>query len=235
MNFLRVVLVRPKYPRNIGLVSRAMDNFGLTKLILIAPQCELDEEAKQGAAQGQDPLSQVKIYGHWSDFLRKEVEGPRLAFSRRQGRRRPSQALNDAVKTDIFSGQRPTYLFFGAEDHGLNHEDLNHIHQVIHFDLPGNLQSMNLSHAVVLSLQTIFLSQTSQRKLPESITSEPITDPEPFLRQWLEALDFDLHTRTRWNALISLKQMIMKGAPTKDELHRLEMIIQQTLRRIRDK
>lgn len=235
MNFLRIVLVRPKYPRNIGLVSRALENFAVSRLLLIAPQCELNEEAKQGAAQGQNPLSQVHIYSDWSSFLQAEAEGPRLAFSRRQGRRRPTRSLNEVVSTEIFNGDRPTYLFFGAEDHGLNHEDLSHIHQTLHFDIPGELQSMNLSHAVVLTLQTLYLRRQYNPAQKSSASLEPITDPEPFLRQWLEALDFDLETRTRWNALTSLKQIIMKGAPSREELHRLEMIVQQTLRRIRQK
>ena len=33
-----IVLVRPQLPENIGLVARAMQNTGLSKLVLISPR-----------------------------------------------------------------------------------------------------------------------------------------------------------------------------------------------------
>ena len=33
-----IILVRPQLPENIGMVARAMDNFGLNKLILVYPR-----------------------------------------------------------------------------------------------------------------------------------------------------------------------------------------------------
>ena len=37
-NNLSIILVRPQLPENIGMVARAMDNCGLSKLILISPR-----------------------------------------------------------------------------------------------------------------------------------------------------------------------------------------------------
>jgi len=71
-----VVLVRPKYPRNIGMVSRAMNNFGHERLVLIDPLCELDRKASKGAAQGQQPLRDVIIYRSWDEYAQQEPDGP---------------------------------------------------------------------------------------------------------------------------------------------------------------
>ena len=62
MDKLRVVLVRPKYSRNVGMVARAMANYGLKHLILIEPQCEINMDAHEGAAGGQGPLQ--KLWRH---------------------------------------------------------------------------------------------------------------------------------------------------------------------------
>lgn len=230
---LRVVLVAPKYPRNVGMVSRIMCNYDLNRLILVRPQCDLNLEAKQGAAQGQIPLSNVTVYSQWTDFNANEDEGLRIGFSRRQGRRRPSEPLHELISQEDVDFGRPTYLFFGAEDHGLSSEDLDLCHRLVFFDLPGTMQSMNLSHAVLLAISQ-FHSKFSQVQSQPLTTKPGISDPEPFLRQWLEALEFDLDSQKKWNALIMLKQLLLRAAPTPEELHKFEMIVQQTLRRIRN-
>lgn len=92
MENLRIVLVRPKYPRNIGMVARAMSNYGAKQLILIEPRCELDEEAREGAAHAQAQLQKAMIYPHWQRFYEWEPEGIRIAFSARDGKRRETCA-----------------------------------------------------------------------------------------------------------------------------------------------
>jgi len=233
MNFLNVVLVSPKYPRNIGLVARAMENFGVQRLILVSPQCEINLEAHQGAAQGQGPLQNHSLYLSWAEFFAKEPEGLRLGFSRRKGRRRPNQALNTLLKESFLDGSRPTYLMFGAEDHGLSQEDCDLLHQLVYLELPGSLQSMNLSHAVVAALQTIYAGPENDRLFLNPENPEPIQDPEPYLRDWLETLNFDLETHSRWNALVMLKQLLLRGAPTADELRKFQMIVQQTTHKLK--
>ncbi len=231
MTSLSVVLVRPKYPRNIGLVSRVLCNYGVERLVLVTPQCELDIEAKQGAAQGQKPLDNVVIYSSWEEFYKHEPDGLRVAFSRRQGRRRPSLPLDELLQEPVFQGDRPIYFFFGAEDHGLSAEDLEMVHRMAHFDLPGDLQSMNLSHSVLVAVHSFYQSFGKPQK-PETPTSEVAIDPEPYLKDWLEKLNFDLESQSKWNALVMLKQLIMRASPTNEEIHKLEMIIRQTIRRL---
>lgn len=232
MNNIRIVLVRPKYPRNIGMVSRIMANFGLEQLFLVAPQNEIDEEARQGAAQGQGPLSHSKIYTDLASFFQNEPDGIRVAFSRRQGKRRACQALNQLVHDPIFKERRPIYLFFGAEDHGLSAEELEQIHRMAFFELPGELQSMNLSHAVLYAISQFHGAEVGRNE-GSTASGQFAKDPEPFLRLWLESLNFDLDSQNRWNALTMLKQLIMKAAPTDDEIHKLEMIVQHTIRKLK--
>lgn len=233
MKNINIVLVRSKYPRNIGLVSRVMCNFALDRLILVDPQCELDIEARQGAAQGQRALEQVTIYPSWDEFHKKEPEGPRIGFSRRQGKRRASIPLENLLELDVIDLERPTYLIFGAEDHGLSAEDLEMVHRMAYLNLPGELQSMNLSHSVLVAAHSFFQKFGNTTAAPASQV-EAVTNPEPFLELWLKSLDFDLESQPRWNALTMLKQLIMRATPTADELHKLEMIVQQTVRRIRE-
>lgn len=230
MKNLRVVLVSSKYPRNIGLVSRILNNFGIEELLLVSPQCELNEEAKQGAAQGQGPLSNAKIYATWEDFHSEQPSGLRIGFSRRQGKRRASEPLNSLLENPIVDMKAPIYLIFGAEDHGLSSDDLELVHRMAYFDLPGELQSMNLSHSVLVAVQSFFQKFGTHQ---DSFHSESTKDPEPFLKEWLTALNFDLESQKRWNALTMLKQLVLKANPTEDEMRKFEMIVQHTIRKIK--
>src|SRR5262245_58257135 len=57
----RVVLVRPHYAGNVGAVARAMANFGLNQLALVAPFADhLSPEARRLSTHGEQVLESAK-------------------------------------------------------------------------------------------------------------------------------------------------------------------------------
>lgn len=235
---LKIVLVRPKYPRNIGMVARAIANYGDYNLILINPQCELDVEAHEGAARGQEPLENVEIYDTWEKFYDREPEGLRIAFTRRTGKRRESEEFSETLKNepDLISAnnKRWVYLIFGPEDHGLADEDLDFVHRILHFEMPGKVKSLNLSHAVLTALTLLHTHKVSLQA-KEDLIEEPFYFPEKTLKKWLETLNFDLTTHRRVNAYTVLRNMLLKSVPNTKELHILEAALQQTIRKLKEK
>jgi len=208
------------------MVSRAMCNFGHQRLVLIDPQCELDRKANKGAAQGQQPLRDVIIYNSWEDYTEQEPDGPRIAYSRRDGRRRPVFKIEELTDWPPLTDGRPVSLIFGTEDHGLSRDDLKWAHRTCTLDIPGPLKSLNLSHAVVLALSQ--LPKLQQQSAP---TPEPVQTPDEHLERWLSALNFDLSSKN-WNAFYSMRQMIMKANPTNKEIKLFQTVVEQTLRRL---
>ncbi|MBY0314272.1 MAG: hypothetical protein K2Q26_02045 [Bdellovibrionales bacterium] len=242
MQSFRIVLVRPKYARNVGMVARAMANYGLEHLILIDPQCEMDIEAHEGAAGGQGPLEKIQIYPSWQRFYDWEHEGMRIAFSRREGQNRESFPFATRLKTDSeFTEQmfnKVTYFIFGPEDHGLSEEDLNFVHFTTYLELPGEVKSMNLSHAVctVLTLCHQHLpSRDEMIAVEHQERLEKFFFPDQSLRRWIEALNIDISTHNRVNAYTILKKLLLKGVPNQKELRILEKVMQQTVRKLRDR
>ncbi|MEL7522610.1 MAG: RNA methyltransferase, partial [Cyanobacteria bacterium J06553_1] len=62
LSAVRIVLVAPAGPLNIGSVARVMKNFGLSQLVLVSPQCDpLGAEALQMAVHAKDLLHAAKI------------------------------------------------------------------------------------------------------------------------------------------------------------------------------
>lgn len=53
---VRVVLLRPRWARNLGSVARAMKNFGLHKLTIVDSQIGSWNDAYQMAVQANDIL-----------------------------------------------------------------------------------------------------------------------------------------------------------------------------------
>lgn len=234
----KVVLVRPIYPRNIGLVARAMENFGAQNLILIDPAADMESvELREGASQAQATLKKAEIYPHWDRFYEREPEGLRLAFSRRQGRRRPAEPFSGWVKEQTLKSHldRPVYLIFGPEDDGLSDSDLDFVHRIVYLETPGPNKSLNLSHAVMSTLTMIHSHQMDLEQQEGHAEEESFYFPEKTLKKWLEALNMDITTRQRVNAYTILKRLLLQGVPTPKELRVLEMALQQTIRRLKPK
>ena len=239
MEQIRIVLVRPKYPRNIGMVARAMSNYGLKHLILIEPQCELTIEANEGAANAQDVLKAATIYPHWQRFYDWEHEGIRIAFSARDGKRRESFdfATSLAMDPDLRPAlsSKATYLIFGPEDHGLADSDLDYVHRIFLMKLPGTNQSLNLSHAVLNALCILHATLDTNLSLPLEDEKEKFFFPDQTLRKWLETLNLDLETHQRVNAYTVIKRLMLKGFPSTKELRMVETVLQQTIRKLRER
>lgn len=233
---LSVVLVRPIYPRNIGMCARSLLNMGGGDFICIAPQCELNDQTKEGAAGAQAQLRKAKVYASFDDFFANEPEGLRIAMSARDLRSKSSEFLDDRMK-EIASrdtvGFDRIYLFFGPEDDGLSHPDLSLVHHVCRLPTYGEFTSLNLSHAVLLSTY-LFSSQFANRETVANPSSESPFFPQKTIHEWLEALGFKLDSRYV-NAEKTLSRILLENEPSLDELRVLESILQQNIRKLKEK
>ncbi len=237
---LSVVLVRPIYPRNIGMCARALANMGGGDFICIAPQCELSDQMKEGAAGAQEQLSKVKIYASLEEFFEKEPDGIRIGLSARDLRSKAAEYLDDRMKE--ISGRETLsfnrlYLIFGPEDDGLSHSDLNLFHHICRLPTYGEFTSLNLSHAVLLSTY-LFSSHFSSFERTRPSHSEDARRPQLFpqksIHEWLETLGFKLEGRYT-NAEKTLSRILLENEPTYEELKVLEAILQQNIRKLKEK
>jgi len=215
--------------------------------ICISPQCELDDQAKEGAAGAQDQLRRVKVYPSFSDFLSQEPEGIRIALSARDLRSRSSENL-DVRLQEIASKHALTfdriYLIFGPEDDGLSHSDLELVHHICKLPTFGEFTSLNLSHAVLLATY-LFSSQFSLREDAPKMRKtgseafahhhhhrRPQLFPQQSIHEWLKLLGFNLDQKYV-NAEKTLNRIILENEPTYEELKVLESILQQNIRKLR--
>lgn len=231
-----VVLVRPEYSSNVGAAARALANMGGDRLILIDPQCTIDEKAKQAAAGAQTHLQNLIQYPDWPSFYSREGEGVRIAFSRRGGKKRKVLALDSTLERISRESAKNIYLIFGPEADGLNADDLAFVNFCCHLPVFGEFGSMNLAQAVLLGL---FITR---QRFPPSKKARQITGesaeavdafyfPDALIRQWLVAMGFDVQAR-RSSAYLTLRRLFLQNLPTRHEIQVLESVLQQNIRKL---
>jgi tRNA/rRNA methyltransferase len=151
----RVVLVRPHYPGNLGSVARAMCNFGLDQLTLVAPFADpKSPEARRLATHGEPVLESAVTVGTLDEAVADcrvvlgtsaNVEG----VYRTHNYGRPDEALRGMVDS-LDDG--PCALVFGPEPSGLSNAEIARCHGLIRIATDHRCPSLNLSHAVAICL-----------------------------------------------------------------------------------
>jgi tRNA/rRNA methyltransferase len=234
---IHVVLVRTEHSSNIGSTARAMANMGAERLILIDPKCTVDASARQMAAGAQEPLSNCVRYESWSDFFSHEGDGLRIALTRRSGRKRKVESLK------VFLSELPPqpadhlYLIFGPEADGLDSDDLAFANACCHLPVYGEFASFNLAQAVLLALfmvrhqfpPDVRITQTTGESEPPV---QPFYYPDELIKQWIEAMGFDVGAR-RASAYLTLRRLFIQNRPSAHELRVLEAILQQNIRKLK--
>ena len=85
---IRIVLVEPSHPGNIGAVARAMKNMALADLVLVRPKAFPHPEAVARASGADDLLARARVTGSVTDavadcgFVAATTSRPRAMFFR---------------------------------------------------------------------------------------------------------------------------------------------------------
>lgn len=145
---VRVVLVSPRHPGNVGAAARAMKNMGLSELVLVTPECALDEKERALAAHATDILERARI----ADSLPLATAGCTWVVATSA---RPRH-LGDEPMTPWDAASRiveraaigPVALVFGSERVGLTNDELEHCHAVARIPVSEEYSSLNLAASV---------------------------------------------------------------------------------------
>src|SRR6266581_4553966 len=149
---LRVILVAPRNPLNIGAAARAMSNFGFLHLRVVNPYELAFREAR--SAVGAAPLlARAEEFKTVAEAVQDcaLVVGT-TAVGQRQ-LQHPVRRLDQAARLLRKSpaGSRVA-LLFGSEKRGLSNEDLSHCHWLLRIPTREEHRSMNLGQAVAVCL-----------------------------------------------------------------------------------
>lgn len=154
---VRIVLVRPKSPGNVGSVARAMKNMGFTELALVAPRRFRRFSADAMAVHATDVLDSAKRFGSLEDAVADCAWV--VATTCRPGayRRRALTPREAAEQVLAVAERQPVAIVFGPEDHGLSNDDLKVCHELVTIPAHSEYPSLNLAQAALLCMYEVFL------------------------------------------------------------------------------
>lgn len=144
-----IVLVRPQLGENIGKAARAMLNFGLTEMRLVAPRDGWPNPSAGPAAAGADEvLSQARVFETTADAV-ADCAHIYAATVRKRGMTKPVFRPDEAAQAIRTSPGRSAVLF-GPERSGLESADVALARAILTVPVNPDFGSLNLAQAVVL-------------------------------------------------------------------------------------
>jgi TrmH family RNA methyltransferase len=152
LDLLRVVLVSPRNPLNIGAAARAMSNFGCTRLRLVNPYNVAFKEARSAVRAGYI-LEQAEVFENVAEAI---ADCSLVAGTTAGGRRdlhiplQRVEAGGSLLREHLTT--EPAALLFGSEKFGLSNDDMSHCHWLMRIPTRDEHASMNLGQAVAICL-----------------------------------------------------------------------------------
>jgi tRNA/rRNA methyltransferase len=165
-----VVLVRPQLGQNIGKAARAMLNFGLTDLRLVAPRDGWPNPDAGPAASGADVvLEQAQLFDTVKDAI---ADCSQVFASTVRRRDLVLPVLGPENMADrIHASPARSAILFGAERSGLETEEVALANAIVTVPINPDFASLNLAQAVILLAYE--WSRRSELAMPPAKELEP--------------------------------------------------------------
>ena len=159
IRLVTVVLAEPQELVNVAHVVRAMKNFGVRDLSLVAP-AEYDPYRIEGIAhRSADLLKRVRVFATLDQALADCVHVAGFTARGRTAKRNVQRPREAAAEIAAMSGTARVALLFGREDKGLSNEALDRCHRIVTIPTEPDYPSLNLAHAVTLMLYELALAR----------------------------------------------------------------------------
>jgi tRNA/rRNA methyltransferase len=239
-----IVLVEPQLADNIGMVARAMANFGLGELRLVAPRDGWPNEKARIAASGATfIIDDAQWYPNFNASL-ADCSYVVATTARQRDLAKPVLTPEQAVaelRTRIAQGQRCA-IIFGRERNGLETHEVANADAIVMAPVDKTFASLNLAQSVLL-LAYEWMKQTGQGSLGRVTTYETAIEAglnnrgfEPankaellglfdHLEGELSASGFFRPPEKRPTVVQNLRSMFTRMAPTQQEVRTLRGVI----------
>lgn len=147
-----VILVEPQLGENIGMVARAMANFGLSRLRLVKPRDGWpSEKARAAASKADHVIDGVVVF----DTLEAAIADLSFVFATTARERDGFKSVRGPVEAgrmlrEKVSAGQATGILFGRERFGLSNEEVSLADEIVTFPVNPAFASLNIAQAVLL-------------------------------------------------------------------------------------
>ncbi len=224
-----IILVRPQMGENIGAVARAMSNFGLEELRIVAPRDGWpNAKAVEMAAGAESIINNVKIYDSFANSMADIHTAYATTARPRDMNKRvvtPQVAMQEIC---TFPQTSKIALVFGPERAGIENEEITICDSIITIPTSEKNRSLNLAQSsVIIGYEWIKASaelgvMSAEKNLQLSTQhSAPKKDYFELFNHLEEYLDKSEYFRTENKKPImwqNLRNMLLRGAWSEQEI-----------------
>ena len=227
---IRIVLVEPSHPGNIGAAARAMKTMGLENLYLVRPNNFPSQEAVSRAVSAIDVLNRAVV----TEDLASAISGCKLVVGA-SGRARefplPSLDAREGgcrMALEAAAGD-PVAMLFGSEQHGLTNQSLDACSYQLRIPTNPDFSSLNMASAVQLVCYEIFMASEEVGSPDDADRSAyPSHEELEFfyrhLERTLEERDFAGSINPE-RVYAKLRRLITRARPRDNELRLLHSLV----------
>ncbi len=225
------VLVRPRYPGNIGSTARALKNMGFSKLSVVCPSVlPTHPEARRLAVGAEGLLKKAKVF----ETIEEATKGMHylVGTSRRIGKYRNDFVLLPELSSHLPAKQKIGILF-GAEERGLTNREIAHCNLVTMIPANPAFPSLNLAQSVAVVSYQLRLSNLSNDKSNRPSQSpyastEKLEGMYEHLEKMLASIGF-FPNENSFHMMRTIRQLFGRTGMTEREVRIIRGICRQVL------
>ena len=234
-----IVLVEPQLGENIGMVARAMANFGLAELRIVNPRDGWpSERARAAASRADHVIDGTRVFSTLPEAIAdlryvyattarprdmiKQVDGPGEAAGRLR---------------ELFLQDLPTGILFGRERWGLENEEIALANAIVTFPVNPAFASLNIAQAVLLMAYEWMKSgdaaqrERNEQEMPVPARREDIAGLCDHLERALDENGYFHPAEKRERMALNLRNLLSRQNFTDPEVRSLRGAISALERR----
>lgn len=220
---IRIVLVEPSHPGNIGAAARAMKNMALDELVLVRPKHFPHAEATARASGADDVLGKARVVGTLAEAIAGCGFIAATTSRHRDRNFRIVDARDAACRLVAEDARAPVALLFGAERTGLTNEELEAAHVLVRIPAHESYLSLNLAMAVQIMAYELFCARGVAT--PVEVPTVPLAsahDLALLYEHWaavLEEVDFKDRTQSGAHLMARVRRLMQRAEPDVNEVN----------------
>jgi tRNA/rRNA methyltransferase len=228
-----VILVEPQLGENIGAAARAMANFGLSRLRLVAPRQAWPNPKARIMAVGADHiLDGASLHQTLEDAI-ADCVFVLAATARAHDQAKPVVGAAEAAAAmapRVDAGETVAVVF-GRERNGLENDEVGLADTILTLPVNPAFASLNLAQAVVIVAYEWFKLRTAGKlpfTMPEKSAPAPKQQLLAFfasLERELERVEFFRPPDKRATMQINLRNIFTRIGPTQQDIQTLHGVI----------
>jgi len=230
---LRVVIVEPLYPVNLGYIARAAGNFGIKRLYLVNPRCSpTSRQALKYAKHSFSLLKNAVVCKSFESAVRNcFVVGTTALWYKTKDTSYNVYAASKLHK--LLNNKNNVALAVGRDDTGLSKEELSKCDATIFIPTSKKYPTLNISHALAILLYELTKAGFEPEHNLERLYASPaeLKVSKDLFKRFVHSKNYIRDKNAVYNAFAHI---LGRAYPTRKELKALCVAFSANQRRKRN-